>query len=473
MPALMVAGTSSYVGKSVIVAALCRILSKMGYNVAPFKAQNMSLNSFVTKDGKEIAMAQAFQAKACGIEPSELMNPILLKPKGDKVSQLVVLGEAVKDIPALEYYKEIEWLRKIVEGAYRKLEREFEVIVIEGAGGIAEINLYDRDIANVGIARIAKPSIFIVGDIDRGGVFASLYGTYELLPEDVASMVKGFIINKFRGDVGLLKSGIDTLEALTGVKVLGVIPFVDITFTPEDSLSLEDWSDEDARIGIVRFPRISNWTDFEHLRPAGIRFVWKRDDLSEFDLIILPGTKNTILDLKELKSAGIDEKIKGIAGKIPIIGICGGYQMLGREIIDRGVEHGYIRAKGLGLLDAVTVFDEFKKRTVQVVKTVTGDAVIIDKIKGQRVWGYEIHKGKTFSSNPIFEDEGCASEDGMTWGTYLHGLFGNDNVLRAFSDYLGVKMDKRKDWIDAFAEVFERSVDVNAILNRASAEWCS
>ena len=465
MPALMIAGTSSHVGKSVIVAAICKILSKMGYNVAPFKAQNMSLNSFVTKDGKEIAIAQAFQAKACGVEPNELMNPILLKPKGNKISQLVVLGEAVKDVSALEYYKEVGWLRKIVEQAYRELEKEFDIIVIEGAGGFAEINLYDRDLANIGIARIAKPSIFIVGDIDRGGVFASLYGTYKLLPEDVASMVKGFIINKFRGDVRLLKGGIERLEAITGVRVLGVVPFVNMSFTPEDSLSLEDWNCEDARIGIVRFPRISNWTDFEHLKPAGIKFVWKRDDLSEFDAIILPGTKNTILDLKELKSAGIDEKIKSIAGKIPVIGICGGYQMLGKELIDKGVEHSFTRAKGLGLLDAITVFDEFRKRTVQVVKKVTGDAVIIDKIKGQKVWGYEIHKGKTFASNPIFEDDGCASEDGMVWGTYLHGLFSNENVLKAFAGYLGVKIDRTKDWIDRFAEIVEEHVDVNAMIS--------
>ena len=462
----MIAGTSSHVGKSVIATALCRIFSKMGYNVAPFKAQNMSLNSFVTKDGKEIAIAQAFQAKACGIEPNELMNPILLKPKGNKISQLVVLGEAVKDVSALEYYKEVGWLLKVVEQAYKKLEKEFDMIIIEGAGGIAEINLYERDIANLGIARIAKPSIFIVGDIDRGGVFASLYGTYKLLPEDVASMVKGFIINKFRGDVTLLKSGIEKLEEITGVRVLGVIPFVDITFTPEDSLSLEDWSNEEARIAVIRFPRISNWTDFEYLKPAGVKFVWKRDDLSEFDVVILPGTKDTIADLKELKSAGIDESLKRIAGKIPIIGICGGYQMLGKELIDRGVEHGNIRAKGLGLLDAVTIFDEFKKRTVQVVKTVTGDAVIIDKIKGQKVWGYEIHKGKTFASRPVFEDDGCASDDGMVWGTYLHGLFSNENVLKAFADYLGVKIDKGEDWIDKFAEIVERSIDIDYIFRK-------
>ncbi len=460
----MIAGTSSHVGKSVIVAALCRILSKMGYNIAPFKAQNMSLNSFVTKDGKEIAIAQAFQAKACGIEPNEFMNPILLKPKGNLLSQLIVLGKAVKDVSALEYYKEIGWLREVVERAYRELEKEFDVIVIEGAGGLAEINLYDRDLANIGIARIAKPSIFIVGDIDRGGVFASLYGTYKLLPEDVASMVKGFIINKFRGDVRLLKGGIDKLKTLTGIEVLGIIPFVNLTFTPEDSVSLEEWSDKDARIGIIRFPRISNWTDFEHLKPFGIKFVWKRDDLSKFDLIILPGTKNTIVDLKELKSAGVDEKLGKIAGKIPVIGICGGYQMLGKEIIDKGVEHDYVRVKGLGLLDAVTVFDEFKKKTVQVVKTVTGDAVILDKIKGQKVWGYEIHKGKTFASNPIFEDDGCASDDGMVWGTYLHGLFSNDNVLKAIAEYLNVKFVKPKSWIDEFAEVVKNSLDIEFIL---------
>ena len=464
MPSLMIAGTSSYVGKSVIVTAICRLLSKMGYNVAPFKAQNMSLNSFVTKDGKEIAIAQAVQAKACGIEPNELMNPILLKPKGNSVSQLVVLGEAVKDVSALEYYKEVEWLKEIVKKAYEELKSEYDIIVIEGAGGIAEINLYDRDIANIGIARIAKPPILIVGDIDRGGVFSSLYGTYSLLPKDIASMVRGFIINKFRGDLRLLETGIKKLENITGVKVIGVIPFVDLNFTPEDSLSLDDWNCEDARIGIVKLPRISNWVDFENLKQVGIKFIWKRDNFSEFDIVIIPGTKNTIADLKEIKSAGIDEKIKKIAGKIPIIGICGGYQILGKELIDMGVEHGKIRAKGLGLLDTVTIFDEYKKVTTQVMKRVTGDAVIIEKIKGQKVWGYEIHKGKTITRNPIFEDDGCASEDGMVWGTYLHGLFSNDNVLNALMKYLGVKFEKPRDWIEEFAKVLKQHIDIEYIL---------
>ncbi len=461
----MVAGTSSHVGKSVITAALCRILSKMGYDVAPFKAQNMSLNSFVTVDGKEIAIAQAFQAEAAGVEPSELMNPILLKPKGEGVSQLVVLGEAVKDVSVLEYYAEIGRLRRVVEEAYRRLEEEFDVVVIEGAGGIAEINLYDRDIANIGIARIAKPSIIVVGDIDRGGVFASLYGSYKLLPKDVARMVGGFIINKFRGNPKLLDDGIRMLEEMTGVRVLGVIPFVDLNFTPEDSLGLDEWNCEDARIAVVRFPRISNWSDFESLKGL-VKFVWKGDDLSEFDVVILPGTKNTIADLIELKRAGLDEMIRRISGRIPIIGICGGYQMMGRELIDLGVEHGFVRAKGLGLLKAVTTFDDFRKKTVRVSRRVTGSAVIVDRIRGQRVWGYEIHKGKTITSNPIFEEEGCASEDGMSWGTYMHGLFGNENVLEALSKYLGVKVSKRRGWIEDFAGVFERCVDVEYIVSK-------
>ncbi len=467
MPSIMIAGTSSHVGKSVIVAAICKILSKIGYDVAPFKAQNMSLNSFVTKEGKEIAMAQAFQARACGVEPNEFMNPILLKPKGEGVSQLVILGEAVRDVTVREYYGMFKDLLKIVEDSYRRLEKEFDVVVIEGAGGIAEINLYEFDLANIWTARIARPSLIIVGDIDRGGVFASLYGTYSLLPKDIASMVKGFVINKFRGDISLLRGGLEEIERLTGVRVLGVIPFVNLTFTPEDSLGIDEWGCRDALVGILKLPRISNWTDFEHLRPIS-KFVWKGERLSDFEVVIIPGTKNTIADLMEMKSAGIHEEIRRIAGKIPVIGICGGYQMLCKEIVDMGVEHGNLRVKGIGLLDAITVFDEFKKRTAQVYKRVTGDAVIIDRIKGEVVWGYEIHKGKTYSKRPIFEDEGCMSEDGMAWGTYLHGLFENDNVLRALSEYLGIKIGKRNDWIDVFSKVVERSLDLDYLLARSN-----
>jgi len=460
--AIMIAGTSSHAGKSVLVAALCRILSKRGYAVTPFKAQNMSLNSFVTKEGKEIAIAQAFQAKAAGIEPNELMNPVLLKPKGNLISQLIVLGEAVKDISSLDYYKEVPKIMKVVEDAYRQLAMEYDVVVIEGAGGMAEINLYDRDVANIGIARIAKPSIYIVGDIDRGGVFASLYGTYRLLPHDVASLVRGFIINRLRGSEKLLESGIRQLEEMTGIGVIGVLPYISTPMPSEDSLCIEEW-DGSGEVGVLRLPRVSNFTDFEPIRGL-CRFVDLKEIL-DCEVLIVPGSKDTISDLKALKSSGMDEKLRKFARDRPVIGICGGYQMLGRELIDYGVEYGIARVKGVGLVDAVTEFREFRKICRQVKRKVRGNAVILDRIRGKEVWGYEIHKGVTKTSNPIFDGEGCASDDGMVWGTYMHGLFWNDSVVRALCKHIGVETPKRTDGIEEFAKVVEEKLDMDAILS--------
>lgn len=464
MRAIMVGGTSSSAGKSLIAMALCRILAKRGYEVAPFKAQNMSLNSFVTKKGKEIAIAQAMQAFAAGIEPDERMNPILLKPKGNFVSQLIVLGEPVGDVDSQEYYRRVPELKKIVEEAYRELSEDYEVIVIEGAGGMAEINLYDRDLANIHVARFAKPAILIVGDIDRGGVFASLYGTYKLLPDDVRELVVGFVINRLRGYKDLLFSGIEKLEALCKVPVLGIVPFLDSEFPSEDSLNIEEWKGSGI-VGIVRLPRISNFTDFEPLRKVA-KFVELKEK-PECEILIIPGSKDTIADLKVLKSRPIYEHIKKIAGKRLIIGICGGYQMLGKELLDFGVEHGVERVKGIGLLEAETRFEEYRKKTVQVSKRVTGDAEIIRSIRGETVWGYEIHKGVTTSKRPIFEDDGCQSEDGMCWGTYLHGLFWNENVLRAVEKYLGVKLEF-KNQFDFLAEEVEKSLNVDSLLSSLS-----
>lgn len=470
---IMVSGTSSSAGKSVFVAALCRIISKMGYRVAPFKAQNMSLNSYVTKDGKEIAIAQAFQAQAAGIEPDVRMNPILLKPKGNGISQLIMMGEAVKDVKATKYYAEINGLKKVVQEAYYQLLEDFDVVVIEGAGGIAEINLYDRDIANIGMARIAKPDIYVISDIDRGGVFASLYGTFALLPQDVRELVRGFIINRLRGYESLLKDGIKQLEKLTGVRVLGVIPYLNHRMPSEDSLSLEEWKD-DGVIGVVRLPRISNFTDFEPLRFAGVKIVDLKDNLDDLEILILPGTKETISDLKALKKWGMDGRIKRFAKNRPVIGICGGYQILGKEIEDRGVEYRgnqeMVRVKGLGLLDAYTRFDEYCKTTVRVEKVVTGEAAIIERIMGEKVSGYEIHMGKTTSSNPVFEDDGCVSDDGLVWGTYLHGLFHNSNVQKAFADHLGLKYVRPKDPIEVFTGVVLKKVDVATILRNAGLD---
>ena len=459
----MIAGTTSSSGKSVIVAALCRILSKRGYRVAPFKAQNMSLNSFITKEGHEIAFAQAYQAFSAGIDPDVRMNPILLKPKGNLRSQLVVLGKPIKDVSALEYYKEIPWLRGIVEECYKSLSEEFDIVVIEGAGGIAEINLYDRDLANIGIARIAKPSIYIVTDIDRGGAFASLYGSYALLPEDVRKLVRGFIINKMRGYEGLLEKGIRDIEKLTGVKFLGIIPFFEGDLPSEDSLSMEDWSNE-GLLGVIRLPRISNFTDFEPIRDL-VKFVNLKEDLEDLEIVVIPGTKETIRDLRDLKRWGMDEKIRKFAKEKPVVGICGGFQMLGKEIHDKGIEFGKIRVKGLGLIDAITKFEEFKKITRQVRKRITEEVAVIEKLKGEWVSGYEIHMGVTEAKRPVFEDDGGRSDDGLVWGTYLHGLFYNENVAREFYKYLGVKYRRRENPIDAFSKIVEDRVDIEEIIS--------
>ena len=462
MQSLMVGGTTSSAGKSLLTAAICRILAKRGYEVAPFKAQNMSLNSYVTKKGKEIAIAQAYQAFAAGVEPDERMNPILLKPKGNFVSQLVVMGEAVGDIDSRSYYAEgVEWLRKVVEEAYTSLAEEYEVVVIEGAGGMAEINLYERDLANIHIARFAKPNIVIVGDIDRGGVFASLFGTFSLLPGDIRELVRGFVINRLRGREDVLWKGIKRLEALTGVQVLGILPFFDYNFPSEDSLNIEEWEGK-GMIGIVKLPRMSNFTDFEYIKPI-TRFLDLNSGLDGCEIVIIPGTKDTIADLVELKRSKLGEEIVRKAGRVPVIGICGGYQIMGKELIDYGVEHGKIRIRGLGLLDAITEFKNYRKRTVQVKKRVNGNAVILDRISGEEVWGYEIHKGVTEAKRPVFDDEGCVSEDGMCWGTYLHGLFWNDNVIEAVSKYLDVEIKRGKDWAEFIAEKVESRLNLEPL----------
>ena len=445
---LLILGTASHVGKSAVVTAICNILSK-DYKVAPFKAQNMSLNSWITKDGKEIGIAQAIQAKAAGVEPTADMNPVLLKPKGDRMSQVIILGEPYADKTAGEYYDSIEMMHDILRGSLERLGSEYDIIVMEGAGGAAEINLYERDIVNIGTARLTDAPIILVGDIERGGVFASLYGTIELLPADVRANVRGFIINKFRGDPAILESGLQEIEERTGIPVLGVLPYFDIKIPSEDSVSIGDKSNsksksnidegsDDVEIAVIRFPRISNFTDFEPLENvARVRYVELGDELGEPDAIILPGTKNTISDLSDLKKSGMDVRIKELHGKIPIIGICGGYQMLGKSIMDSGIEGDKIaQFEGLGLLDVATTFDAYEKTTVQVTKTVTGSGAIFESIKGEAISGYEIHMGSTESCAPVFGDDGCVDESGLVIGTYLHGLFENENVRHALLSHL-------------------------------------
>jgi adenosylcobyric acid synthase len=475
---IMILGTQSHAGKSVIVTALCRILKRRGYRVAPFKSQNMSLNSWITKDGKEIGIAQAVQAFAAGVDPTADMNPVLLKPKGGITSQVVLLGRPLGDRKAGEYYASTNGMMAVAKGALDRLSKLYDIIVMEGAGGAAEINLYDSDIANSRIAKAVGAPIILVGDIERGGVFAGLYGTLKLLPEEDRRLVKGFIINKFRGDVSLLKSGIDELERITGIPVLGVIPYSDLRIPSEDSLSIEDKKVRghlDIDIAVIRFSFISNFTDFEPLeRLAQVRYVPLDGELGKPDIVILPGTKNTVNDLKELNNSPLGYKIKKMAVKgTPVIGICGGFQMLGDRIIDHGIEGGGEESvNGLGLLPATTFFDKYEKITCQVAKRVTAGGPILSGIKGSTVKGYEIHMGKTLTDRPTFEDDGGISESGTIIGTYLHGIFANDNFTKSLLEYAcrmkGVPFDPpimEDDPYDELANLVEASVDTDRIIS--------
>jgi len=483
---LLILGTASHVGKSAIVTALCKILSEE-YKVAPFKAQNMSLNSWITKDGREIGIAQAIQAKAAGIEPTADMNPVLLKPKGDRISQVIIMGKPYADRTAGEYYGSIEKMHGVLRGALERLGKAYDIIVMEGAGGAAEINLYERDIVNIGTARLTDAPIIIVGDIERGGVFASLYGTVELLPADVHANVRGFIINKFRGDPAILEPGLSELEERTGIPVLGVLPYFNIRIPSEDSVSIGDKTgrrsgsnpgntDAGIEIAVIRFPRISNFTDFEPLEVENlvrVRYVELDEKLGTPDAVILPGTKNTIGDLHDLRQSGMDLQIKELHGIVPIIGICGGYQMLGKTIVDSGIENGEpLQVTGLGLLDITTTFDAYEKTTTQVTKTVTGGGAILKAINGETVNGYEIHMGKTESPDPVFGDDGCIDGSGLVIGTYLHGLFENENVRRALVTHLLEKKgltyqpptgDMEGDAYQELAGVVRRHLDMKRI----------
>jgi adenosylcobyric acid synthase len=474
---VLILGTASHVGKSSVVTALCRILSRK-YRVAPFKAQNMSLNSWITKDGKEIGIAQAIQAKAAGSEPTADMNPVLLKPKGDFVSQIILLGEPYSDKSAGQYYDSISEMNAVLELALERLSVEYDIIVMEGAGAAAEINLYGRDIVNVGTARLTQAPIILVGDIERGGVFSSLYGTVALLPEDVQKNVKGFIINKFRGDMEILKPGLKQLEEKTGIPVLGVLPYFKLHIPSEDSVSLADKKNPKKEKGIeiivINLPRISNFTDFEPLEElANIRYVNLHEELGTPDAIIIPGTKNTVNDLIDLKASGMAEKIKAFKGKIPIFGICGGYQIMGKTIFDSGVENG-IKAefKGLGLLDVVTKFGTYKKKTIQVTKIVNPCGPILTPICGEEIKGYEIHMGITDSRCSVFGDDGAIDKEGLVIGTYIHGLFENKNIRDSLMQYLYKKKGlefmpedvmTENDAYDELANFVERNLDMKKI----------
>ena len=443
--AIMIQGTTSNAGKSLIAAGLCRIFRQDGYRVAPFKSQNMALNSYITRDGLEMGRAQVMQAEAAGLEPVVDMNPILLKPTSDQGSQVIVNGEVRGVMRAADYYQYKPQLIPDIMAAYGRLDKENDIIVIEGAGSPAEINLRENDIVNMGMAKMARSPVLLVGDIDRGGVFAALAGTMLLLEEEEKRMIKGTIINKFRGDVKILEPGLKMLEDIIHIPTLGMVPYLHLDVDDEDSLS-ERFSRRDKAadidIAVIRLPRISNFTDFnplEYIDQVSVRYVAAPGQLGKPDLIILPGTKNTMDDMQWLRESGMEALIlRQAEKKTPIIGICGGFQLLGKVMEDPdNVEHGGTM-RGMGLLDTKTVFAKSKTRT-QIHGIMKKGAGLWSDWEGKEVTGYEIHMGVSENLGGCqelvrLEDgriDALANEDGTVLGSYLHGLFDTDDFAES------------------------------------------
>ncbi|MCC8046266.1 MAG: cobyric acid synthase [Clostridiales bacterium] len=528
--AIMIQGTMSNVGKSVVAAGLCRIFRQDGYRVAPFKSQNMALNSFITKEGLEMGRAQVMQAEAAGVEPVVAMNPILLKPTNDVGSQVIVNGEVLGTMNARDYFKMKKSLIPDIMKAYESLDQEYDIIVIEGAGSPAEINLKQDDIVNMGIAKLARAPVLLVGDIDRGGVFAQLYGTCELLEPDERALIKGLVINKFRGDKSILDPGVEMLENLTGIPVVGVTPYLHVSLEDEDSLSerlegkqmtadsasLEDTGVPLIDLAVIRFPRISNFTDFnifESIEGVSIRYVSSVHQLGCPDLIFLPGTKNTMRDLLWMRQNGLEAAIlKARQSGTVIFGVCGGYQMLGRTITDvEGVEEGGT-IRGMGLLDMDTIFESEKART-RVEGRFLAPGGVLSKLAGVPFYGYEIHMGRSHPSDcgnasaameiPSEPDEvpqadfqpdlagsslteirdsitGEEKQEGAwkenVYGTYVHGIFDSEEVaeaiVRALASSKGITegMGKSMDFAafketqyDLLADGLRANLDMDAI----------
>lgn len=471
----MIQGTASNSGKSLICAALCRIFTQDGYKVAPFKSQNMALNSFITEDGLEMGRAQVMQAECCRIKPDVRMNPILLKPTSDEGSQVIVNGKVLQNMKARDYFKMKKNLIPDIMKSFNELEEEFDIIVIEGAGSPAEINLKSDDIVNMGLAKMVDAPVLLVGDIDRGGVFASLAGTMLLLDDDEKERVKGTVINKFRGDVEILKPGLVQLEEIIKVPTMGVVPYVNVDVDDEDSLSDRFTRKGKAAvidIAVIRTPRISNFTDFnalEYIDGVSLRYVGSVKELKDPDLIILPGTKNTMGDLAWLRESGLEASILKHASKDkPVIGICGGYQMLGTVLKDPlGVEHGGVMS-GLGLLDQETVF-EGEKTTTRVSGKLNEVEGIFKELSGIEYEGYEIHMGKTTNNKTIVNNKNV-------YGSYIHGIFDKEGVSKTIIEALLKKKGKsieelktfdmntyKNEQYDILAQEVRKSLDMDKI----------
>ena len=471
---IMIQGTMSNAGKSILCAALCRIFRQDGYRVAPFKSQNMALNSFITDEGLEMGRAQVVQAEAAGIKPSVLMNPVLLKPTTDVGSQVIVNGEVRGNMRAVDYFKYKKQLIPDIMRAYDTLAADNDIIVIEGAGSPAEINLKSDDIVNMGMAKMAKAPVLLVGDIDRGGVFAQLYGTVALLDENERKMVKATVINKFRGDVSILAPGLDMLFDLVKIPCAGVVPYIKLDIDDEDSLSerLTAGTRKEIDIAVISLPRISNFTDFSpfsRFSGVSLRYVKNLFELGAPDLIIIPGSKSTIEDLKWMRQNGLEAEIfKQSSRGVPVFGICGGLQMLGRKISDPDGTEGGGEISGLGLLDTETVFAKTKTRT-QTEGIFTGVGGIFSELNELRYRGYEIHMGQSGV-------DGAVLQKGNIYGSYIHGLFDENGIaeciVRALYDNRGLKFDEnavfdvhayRESQYDKLAETVRSALDMELI----------
>ncbi|MFI3318342.1 MAG: cobyric acid synthase [Rikenellaceae bacterium] len=474
---IMFVGTGSDVGKSVINAGFCRIFLQDGYSPAPFKAQNMSLNSFATKDNLEIGRAQAVQAEACGVECTTDMNPILLKPTTNQSSQVVLNGRPAGNKSAKEYFNSDNRRELFIhaKAAYDRLASRYNPIILEGAGSISEINLWDKDIVNMPMAHHANAATILIADIDRGGVFASVYGSIKLLPEAHRSLIKGIIINKFRGDISLFESGRAMLEELTGVPVLGVVPYLtDVEIEQEDSVVLsrrgEDRSAEGVRVAVVLLKSLSNFTDFnmlERTEGLSLSYVSRPEQITEADIVIIPGSKSTIADMEYLRKSGLSRAILNhhAAGK-PLYGICGGYQMMGDMILDPlHIESEIDATPGLGILPITTTIEEGKTTRQCEFKMLRSDA---------NGYGYEIHSGRSSSSSPLaILDDG--SQDGYylsdrCWGSYIHGIFDNKSVIEQIISPLSHKAIRVKDYAaekqrnyDLLAEHLRKHINMDMI----------
>ncbi len=497
MAKIMIQGTGSSVGKSILVTALCRIFTQDGYSVCPFKSQNMSLNSYITLDGKEMGRAQVLQAYAAGLQPEAYMNPILLKPTSDKKCQIIVNGKVYGNSTAMEYHNMKLEFKDMIKSQFKDMEKKFDIIVMEGAGSPAEINLRDRDIVNMGMAEMVDAPVLLAGDIDKGGVFASLAGTMLLLTDEEKKRVKGTIINKFRGDIEILKPGLTMLEDIIKIPCVGVVPYSKLVLEDEDgAVEFNTKITAPIDIAVIKIPHISNFTDLDSLKSesdVSVRFVSSVEEFGNPDLLIIPGSKNTIEDLLYLRKCGLEKHIKKYSEKGFVIGICGGYQMLGNLIKDPyGVETEVPEVEAMGLLDVNTVFEEEKVTTRVNAESINQFSIYKDECETEKrklnVYGYEIHMGIcTYGDNakPLFKiidkngekvctEDGAINNTGNIMGSYIHGVFDGvdfrEHVLNKIRLRKAMSVKKsyvyenlREKELDKLADIVRKNLDIKSI----------